>query len=289
MRSAKRPGLRRLFGLPWITAVVLLLPTFIANNAFASATPSLKKQLDIPVGQTSKFDFSLNKDEPIAITITGSSQTTASGFSGNCGVYTSAGKDTYASIRFGNDSVGSRVFHSETDGSYFLNCTNTSNKEDAKLVITAVSFESITNSNDGNVTVPAMDSVLVNLNVAKDVPTIITILGGGKSTANGFRGTCSTFDSSGKDTYVSISFRNDSGNSRSFTSKYTGPITLFCVNDTKEKAVLDLGTYSFESVRSAAVSKISIEPLDFLVLRFKGINPRLKNKYKLPLCKLEQR
>jgi hypothetical protein len=268
MRSAKRQGLWRIFSLPWITAVTLLLSTVIANNAFASATPSLKKQLDIPVGQTSKLDFTIKKDEPLAISIAGLSQTTASGFKGDCAVYSNAGKNTYTSVYFQNDYVSSRVFNSDTDGTYFLNCTNSSTKEDAKINITIVSFESITNSNDGNITVPAMDSALVNLNVKKDIPLFITILGAGKSTAKGFKGSCSIFDNSGRDTYKSVPFRYETGYSTSFLPTYSGNIILFCLNDSTEKAVLDFGIYSTDSVRSGTSSKISIAPLDLTVFRF---------------------
>jgi len=268
MRSAKRQGLWRIFGLPWITAVTLLLSTVIANNAFASATPSLKKQLDIPVGQTSKFDFSMKKDEPIAISITGLSQETASGFNGTCRVYTSVGKDTYESVNFGNDSVASRVFYSQTGGSYFLNCINSSTKEDAKIVITAISFESITNSNNGDVTIPAMDSGLVSLNVKKDIPIFIKVLGGGKTTAKGFRGSCKIFDNGGKDSYENISFENDYGYGKSFLSKYSGVVILFCINSSEEKAVLNFGIHSTSSIRDGMVTTVSIAPRDFTVLRF---------------------
>ena len=268
MRKTKRLDLSRFFVLRWITVVALLLPSLTVNNAFASATPSIKKQLDLAVGQTVNFNFSMKKDEQIAISITGLSQETASGFSGNCGVFTSAGKSTYMSLSFRNDYVSTQVFGFNTGGNYFLNCTNLSTKEVAKIVISAVSFESITNPNNGNITIPGMESVLVSLKVKKDIPWFLTILGSGKTTASGFRGDCTVFDNSGKYTYLNLAFSNDFGSSIRSLPTYSGNVVLFCTNNSKEKAVLNFGMYSTASIRSETISTISIAPIDFAVLRF---------------------
>jgi hypothetical protein len=210
----------------------------------------------------------MKKDEQIAISITGLSQETASGFSGNCGVFTSAGKSTYMSLSFRNDYVSTQVFGFNTGGNYFLNCTNLSTKEVAKIVISAVSFESITNPNNGNITIPGMESVLVSLKVKKDIPWFLTILGSGKTTASGFRGDCTVFDNSGKYTYLNLAFSNDFGSSIRSLPTYSGNVVLFCTNNSKEKAVLNFGMYSTASIRSETISTISIAPIDFAVLRF---------------------
>ena len=268
MRETRRLDLSRFLVLSQITVIVLLLPNLIINNAFASATPSIKKQLDIAIGQTGRFDFSMNKNEPIGISITGLSQETASGFTGDCNVYTSAGVNSYKYLDFRNDYVSTKVFYSETGGSYFLNCKNSSTKEAAKIVITAVSFESIASRNNGTITIPGMESALVSVKITKDIPWFLTILGSGKTTAKGFSGECDVYDSSGINTYRSISFSNDSGNSRSSTPTYSGDLVLFCTNNSREKAVLAFGIHSTAALRSETVSKISIAPMDFSVLRF---------------------
>jgi len=268
MRKTRRLDLSRFFALSWITVIAVLLPNLTVNNAFASATPSVKKQLDIAIGQTGRFDFSMKNDEPIGISITGLSQETASGFNGECTVYTSAGVNSYKYLQFQNGYVSKKVFSFKTGGSYFLNCTNLSTKEAAKIVITAVSFESIANPNNGNITIPGMESALVSVKMTKDIPWFLTILGSSKTTAKGFSGDCDVFDNRGDNTYRSISFSNDSGNSRNSVPAYSGNLVLFCTNNSKEKAVLTFGIHSTASVRSETVSKISIAPIDFAVLRF---------------------
>ena len=264
----KNFDLSRFFVLPWVTVIALLLPNLTVNNAFASATPTIKKQLDIAVGQTVNFNFSMKKDEQIAISITGLSQETASGFRGDCGVFTSAGKSTFRSHSFRNDYVSTHVYDLGTGGDYFLNCTNLSTKEDAKIVITAVSFESITNPNNGNIIIPGMESALVSFKVKKDIPWFLTILGSGKTTASGFRGDCTAFDSSGQNTYAGLAFTNDFGSSTNSLPTYSGEVVLFCTNYSREKAVLTFGIYSTAALRSETISTISIAPIDFAVLRF---------------------
>ena len=278
MRETRRLDLSRFFVLSWITVIALVLPNLTVNNAFASATPSIKKQLDIAVGQTAKFDFSMKKDEPIGISITGLSQESESGFKGQCVLYTSAGvlvSENFlaVTIEFKNDDVSVRVVSSKTDGSYFLNCLNQSTKEAAKIVITAVSFESIASPNNGEINIPGMESALFNVKMTKDIPWFLTILGSGKTTAKGFVGRCLVYTSAGvlvgeNFLAVTIEFKNNSGKSRNFYPSYSGNLIFFCSNYSREQAVLTLGIHSTASIQRETVSKISIAPSDFAFLRF---------------------
>lgn len=238
----------------------------------ANADVSLKKKVEITVSttQTSRVNFSLGKAEPTLVSITGGSQTTASGFLGNCDLYRANGEKTYNSVSFRNDYVYSKVFTSTNGGDFFFECKNSSTKEEAKLTISFTSLNQVNKSSNGDLDIPAYEARLLRFKMSKDVVIFISTKGSSSTTASSSFGSCDIYNENGENTYRSISFKADYSYNKSFGSNYTGDYYLLCSNNTKVPAKVSFKIFSTDLINNSSSILQSISAYESKVFKFEG-------------------